>query len=107
MSSRPISAHYMGRGDTIPHISADLRDPDGDPLDLDSATVSFRMWDPATDIVITGAATIDNASTGSVRYAWAAGDTLYPGTYRGEFIVTKNGQRTVPNAGWIPVIVKE
>lgn len=102
--------HYLGTGDLLPIITATLLDRDGDPVNLTEATVTFRMRNHGNGhIAVAGAAAevVGDATDGNVRYVWQAGDTDQPGEYRAEWIVTIDSkQQTVPNDGWVPVVIK-
>lgn len=104
------NTHYMGTGDLLPIITATLLDRNGDPVDLTGASVTFRMRDHASGYtaVNDAVAMIDGDPTdGQVSYVWVAGDTDRHGEYLAEWIVTIDSkQQTVPNDGWVTVVIK-
>lgn len=79
---------YIKAGDRWPYLEATLTDADGAAVSLAGATVKFVMATVGGTAKINADVTVVNAAAGTVRYAWAAGDTTTPGTYRGEFVVT-------------------
>lgn len=101
---------YIKQGDQLPVLAATLLDGTHTAVPLDTATqVRFHMK-PFT----TGGAgpTIDSPMTiveplaGRVQYAWAASDTVTPGTFKAEVEVTINNKtETFPNDGDFLVII--
>jgi hypothetical protein len=88
---------YIRQNDTLPAVRAELNTVTGDPavatvVDLTAATVKFimRQHGVSTATVDT-AATVINASAGTVQYAWVAADTDTVGEYLCEFEVTDSG----------------
>ena len=96
---------YVKQGSTSPSITSTLLDPDGDPVDLTGASVTFRMVGPDT---ITGAADIDaDPTTGRVSYDWQPGDLDQWGGYAVEWVVVDNGNTDVfpgPGYDWVDVV---
>lgn len=93
---------YIKQGDTEPALEAQLMGPDGNPINLQGATVSLCMGrhiQAPTEII--------NAAEGRVRYAWQPGDTDLPGTWNAEFLVrfASGIEQRVPNEGHIVVRV--
>ena len=88
------------QGDRLPVLDATLVNEDGTAFNLTSAdSVAFRMRAKgATTFAVEGAATIVSAAAGTVRYAWAEGDTDVVGVFYAEFVVTFSGSltQTVP-----------
>jgi aspartate 1-decarboxylase len=86
-------------GDRIPIFEVTLDGAD----DLTGATAAFYLTaDPSGAVKINGAAaTIANASTRVVQYAWASGDTDTAGTYEAKIVVTLASGKTItyPNVG--------
>lgn len=93
-------------GDLLPAITAALRDPNGEPIDLTGATVTFRMRKRgATALTVDDAATVvGTATAGNVRYDWLAGNTDAHGLYDAEFRAElPGGRETFPNDRFISV----
>lgn len=86
--------HRRRRNDRSPALTLQALDLDGAPLDLTGATspvFSMRLLGATTNTVDRAAATVVDASTGLVRYSWAAGDVDTSGTYLAEFEVSLSG----------------
>lgn len=88
------------QGDTQPPLEADLQDGDGNPINLQGASVTLclgRHLRAPVDII--------DAAEGRVRYEWQPGDTDYPGEWNAEFVVTFAGgeAQRVPSDGFIRV----
>ena len=100
------------RNDLLPALEVVLRDADGDPVDLTSATgCVFHMRDEADEVLkITGGTCNINAdpTTGKVTYVWgtkALTDTDTAGVYYGEFEVTWTGGKlqSFPSIGYVDI----
>jgi hypothetical protein len=99
---------FLKRGDTGPALQRQCLDEAGDPLNITGATVRFSMRARGGDVVVNrAAASIVDAATGIVRYAWQAADTDEAGAFDAEFEITylDGSVETVPNAGMIEVTI--
>lgn len=98
---------YLKRGDLLPQIKSKLKNPDGSAMNLAGATVRFRMraageGSPKVD----AAATVVDAPTGTVAYAWQGTDSDTEGLFNAEWPVTIAGAvETVPNNGFLKVLI--
>lgn len=104
----------LKRGDTAPSLIAVLKDVTGTAVDLTSSAVQFLMRlstaASGTDPAVSGSMTLATdqvANRGQVTYNWLPGDTATPGTYFGEFVVTRpNGsEQTFPTTGFVTVVI--
>lgn len=96
-----MAIFYIKKGDTAPPLRVFLRQKDGTPINLSSATVVFHMGDGK---VASGSVTILDAPTGKVEYAWKAADTDTVGSFNSEFEITDGGKKqTVPSNGYIVI----
>lgn len=96
-------------GDTQPAITAQLTDAAGSVVVLTGASVRFRMRNVVTAAVaVDDQATVTNAATGAVSYAWQAGDTDVAADYAARWVVTWNagGVTSYPSARDLLVRVK-
>jgi Rib/alpha/Esp surface antigen-like repeat protein len=101
-------AILMKAGDTAPVVRATLLDASGDPVDLTGASVRFVMATAAgATPAVDDAATLADAASGAVEYAWVAGDTDTPGEYVCEFEVTyaDGSTQTFPTEGYLAATV--
>ncbi|HQQ75712.1 MAG TPA: BppU family phage baseplate upper protein [Thermoanaerobaculia bacterium] len=83
--------HFMGQGDLLPEIYADLTDGNGNPLDLTTATAVLFYMDLETGAhKIDGVpgAVVGDPTLGRVRYVWTGTDTDTSGVHRAQFRVT-------------------
>lgn len=97
----------IGQNDTVPSITGQVRNGNGDLVNLTSAGVSVAVFSmrKATNkelVVDKAAVTIDADQTtnpGKLTYAWAVGDTEDVGDYEAEFqlALAAGGILTVPN----------
>lgn len=101
---------FIKQNDTVPALRAYLRDGDGVGVNLDGATVKFKMR-KASDatVVVDASASIITALTGLVQYNWASGDTSTVGFYEAEFEVTYGDStvETFPNNTYILVEITD
>lgn len=117
-----MQSFVLKANDSRPDLVATLEDASG-PVNLTGASVQFRL---ASTVAVTDGcsgdttytkssvlwskpATIDNAATGAVRFAWSATDTAVTGYYLGEFVATFSGgaKQSFPTTGYIPVVINE
>lgn len=97
---------YIKQDDTTPSLRADLKNGNGDAVDLLDATVRFHMREiGSTNVVIDSDATVISEPGGTVQYDWVTGDTSDVGSYQVEFEVTysNGGIETFPNNSYIRV----
>lgn len=108
-----MDTFYIKQGDTLPAIEAiltgppdplDPEHPDGRPIDLEHAQVRFQMGR-----YVDAPAEIVDSKKGHVRYSWMPGDTDVPGAHKAEFVVElpTGGRQTVPNSGYIMVVIEK
>lgn len=116
MEGKPISESdfTIRQNDTTSPLAATLRDYAEAPVNLQSATVRFKMY-PVTG----GAAKVDAVATlvqvgdgsdgtkGKVSYSWTAPNTDTAGFFLGSWHVTYSGGtiQTFPNEGYVLVHV--
>lgn len=97
---------YLKRGDRLPILRKQLLAPDGTVQSLVGVTVTFKMADAQTGVMVvtSGAVTVTDAANGWVEYAWAANDTLNAGIFNAEFEGSFAGlPMTFPNFGFLRV----
>jgi len=88
------------RNDTRPSFTATLIDSAGNAVNLIGATGLFLMRDPRTrKIKVSGAIIIIDATAGTIRYDWVAGDTDRAAVYQVEIQITFSDStvETFPN----------
>jgi hypothetical protein len=104
-----VAEFRLKKGDRLPKLRMVLADSAGVALNLSLATVTFRMRlrGSATLATLTGAASVVDALTGVVEFAWGAGDSAAPGVFDAEWILTyAGGTQTVPTAGYVTVVIE-
>jgi hypothetical protein len=110
-----MAEFLIKRNDTGPVLEVQLLDAKKAPVPLAGATVVFNMrGEDGTVLVSRAPATVVNATTGVVRFAWRVGDTAVAGEHQGEFEVTFSGGivETFPKAktasvNFITVVIPE
>lgn len=97
-----IETVYVKKNDLQPYYYAQVKDADGDIVDIDGATIYCTMKNAKTgalkiDRQTTGIS-ITPATTGKFQYAWQSGDTDSVGKYYIEFEInpSSGGKFTVP-----------
>jgi len=104
-----MATFVIKQNDTSPSIEATLTDINGSAVNIASSSVRFHMKNMSNNtLTVDQAATIVNAASGIVRYAWQAADTQKPGLYNCEFEVTysDNSIETFPNDDKIIVSIE-
>lgn len=104
-------------GDSLPIIGGQLQDENGNPIILAAASSVMFLMRPsgvATDLIATSAlwsTATEGASAAHVEYPWAPGGVNTPtaGVYQGRWRVTFPGnvRQSVPNPGFVPIIISE
>jgi hypothetical protein len=79
---------YIGQDARRPTIVVNLLDAQGYVNLTGASSTTFRMRLQDGTTAISGTATVSQASTGEVTYAWGASDTATPGEYIAEWSVT-------------------
>lgn len=108
----PVRLNFK-QGDRLPVVDAILEEtnPQGikSAVPLAGYTVKFLMRKiGATVPKVDAAATIVDAPTGAVRYAWGANDLDTDGNYEAEFEATRIAdgfKRTFPTDGYLAIVV--
>lgn len=100
---------FIKRNDFSPTIRVSLKDALGAYVNLNGASVSFKMQPMTGGSVISGAAEIFDVSEATVEYIWQGDDTSSSGSYRAEFEVTyADGKvETFPNSSFIRVTITD
>ncbi len=99
----------MKKGDRLPSVATNLKNPDGSFTNLTGATVVFRYQldttPPGTVTSIT--CVIDDPIAGAIHIDWGVTDTAVAGTYRAEFVATISGKdETFPTEGFLVFIIE-
>ena len=100
---------YVKKGDRYPLLTASLQLEDGTAIDLTGGSVKFIMATQHGQNLVNASAVVVGASSGTVRYDWAAGDTDVVGKFRGEFEATLSSGKivTVPNDSYIDIRIQD
>lgn len=99
---------YIKQNDTRPIMSATLIDGDGSVVNLDGASVAFKMRAVGGSTAkVDASATVADATNGKVTFTFSASNTDTVGEYEGEFQVTfaGGGIQTYPNNKYIEIEV--
>ena len=82
----------MYQGDTLPALTKQLLDQNGNIVNLTGCTVALKTVSGGqTTTTLAGSVTITNATNGNISYAWNAADTATPGSYQLWYVVTTGG----------------
>lgn len=102
-----MATFTIKQGDTLPTLVATLKNPSGQPVDLSSSTVTFRMADLNGVLKASGAVTEVDFANGRVSYVWSSDDTDESGNFRAEFeVINEAGKKeTYPNTQPITISV--
>jgi len=101
------SEFILKQHDTLPILTAILKDANGVVINLAATTVTFKMG-TENSTKITGATTVTDTLNGAVKYEWQANDTDTAGIFLGEFeVVHASGKReTFPNNEPFRVVIR-
>lgn len=109
----PEPDFFLRVGDTTSVIRTTLEDSAGAPVNIQNATVKFRVAPingSGTPVINTAASNDQNGtgvdgSKGNVSFAWIAGTTNISGLYLADWQVTYSGGgiQSFPNDGYILV----
>lgn len=97
---------YIKQNDTSPSLRATLTGSDGSAINLNNATVGFKMGPISGGaLTVSAAADIFDPSEGVIEYLWTEEDTSEAGDYRAEIEVTYSDGKveTFPNSEFIRV----
>lgn len=104
------------KGDTATPIAQTLEDADGAAINLQGATVQFRMWNERTGAQKVSASATNlqvgdgsDGSKGKVSYAWVSGDVDTAAVYLAEWKVTfPSGKvQSFPNGEFLVIAVTD
>lgn len=104
------STFIIKRHDTLPVLTAVLKDANEEVINLTDTSVYFTMKNIDTDSVKidTKLCSITNATSGIVQYTWEETDTDTAGEYLGEFeIVYDSGKMTIPTVDSLVIVILE
>lgn len=111
----PAPDFSISVGDTQSSIYATLENSGGTPVDIQGATVLFKMGPNSGGVTVSGTATnaqvgagTTDGSRGDVVFAWPA-PVGTAGVYRGQWQVTyaAGGTQTFPNSGYVTILVND
>ena len=100
---------FIKRNDFSPTIRVSLKDALGAYVNLNAATVVFKMQSLFGGAIISRDAVIFDTSEAVVEYVWQGTDTATSGSFRVEFEVTyADGKvETFPNSSFIRVQITD
>jgi hypothetical protein len=104
-----MSDFYIKKNDTLPLLTATLKDADGVAVNLTGSAVKFHMRLGNAVAKVNATATIVSAAAGTVKYIWVTGDTDTKGVYSGEWQVTFGDGTilTFPNKDYFSVEIDD
>jgi hypothetical protein len=105
-----MSSFYIKKGDRLPALEVQLLGSDRQPLNVSTATVTFRLRAKnGTTLKASGTCSKPNGGAdGVVRFSWGVSDTDTAGTFEGEFSCDYSGSpQTVPSNGYVTIIIDE
>jgi len=86
----------------------------GQPVDLDGATITFKMYliddeDNSKGLVVDSAATIEDADEGLFSYVWLSGDTDTVGNHLALFnvVFSDESQKKFPKDGYLEFRIQD
>src|SRR5437016_4330497 len=96
-----MSTFVIKQGDLAPAIIALAEDSTGKLSDLTGTTIEFHMEDrtvdpPVVKLRATGSYGPDGPASAEMAYYWQSGDTIVPGVYHAEFLVSYPGTPRQP-----------
>lgn len=106
-------AFKIKKGDTLPILAAVLKDGAGDPLNVSTATVTFRMRKddatPGTRKVNREVDFTTDGSDGAVEIQLTAEESGQVGQFLGEFLVDFGGGdvQTIPSDDFVRVTITD
>jgi len=100
---------FLVKNDRKPYIPCILVDEDGDPINISTYTIKFKMRKTgATTLKVDDTCNITDGAAGKCEYRWKAGD-LDVGDYKAEFEFTdaEGLSQTWPPGGPIPIHIRD
>lgn len=96
------------QNDTSPSLQANLKDYQGNAINLNGCTVQFQMVSLDKTVEVVQPATVQDAAAGLVQYEWQPNDTSTAGTYYVQFEITygDGAVETYPNNDKLTLIIK-
>jgi len=101
------SEFIIKQHDTLPTLTAILKDANNQVINLANTTVTFKMG-TENSTKVNGTTTITDTLNGAVLYDWSPNDTNVAGVFLGEFeVVHLNGKKeTFPNNEPFRVVIR-